>query len=952
MRKINSEAIKNKIIKVSKKLLKYMIPIILIIVMLSACAWWIFDDEGTWEEEEEGNPSTALGTAKLDTTNGIVMDRENVLTQALLSKGFTLEQIEAMDDKEKIKLLDMSKKLKKNVTSTSTLTEAEILWCANEVYSRYLEEPEQLQNLLQAELVTQYPKLGLQDKNKLDGIIQFRRVKGISDGNKINSIDLKYISPEEFDSKFAKYQEDGTEDVFKYYTLDTEGNAIVATWTQEDGTFESNNTVKSGDDRYKVSEGYDIEKIQNNYDEEYGVTDDSKDKITANYTKYIAFKKKIPYKEMVEKYTLPFEYLWELLVHTNTKNTNSYPFVKRLAQLAYDSQIIIGIYDSTTTTTTTNIKTYTENFREKTQTLQANETDYSVIDNPDFGSPQSYTYEEKSVVVTKTNNIQLDILYADVWIVEVQPNYQAVTQDEIPFSNTTEVGNQSIDENSWEEFQVIDGQYYAHPIRWNEITGEVIATVNRKERKIVQKQITGETYDSLIDETTTSFQKVSENSVHEKTDINPESPDNFVKALRDNETAYEVMIKRSTIPWLTGMISQNQSTVNMVDITLYLIEKAKNPDTEYTKIDFDFSYYEGNPLTFTTISSGNALWEYIKAWEGHFGISEDGTKYKIGVDSEGHPTVGYGVNLDAHGERFTAAGYSTKENDYVDINFVDSISLEIVNRNRESVISQTQNCQPPLNNQQIDALTAVMYQYGAIGNFVSMYNTYGDTEELRDYVFKGNGKWKYYFKQNPSDGRAESIWKLFHEGIYTDKKGNAIVAAGTEAIVTEGDTTIKQYTSAVGGKTYKEYKQDCGPWTQQPYAGSTIAKVGCSITAVSIVSGAYGRDNNPSYYSTTGMQSIIGIVQAFAGNSVKVEGAQNARADILNHLNTGNAVIVKVKPGRKGVSKYTDNQHFMALLDVSGDTVYVSNPNSKKPTGWDSIDNVLISLDYYIKVKP
>lgn len=36
---------------------------------------------------------------------------------------------------------------------------------------------------------------------------------------------------------------------------------------------------------------------------------------------------------------------------------------------------------------------------------------------------------------------------------------------------------------------------------------------------------------------------------------------------------------------------------------------------------------------------------YIKSWEGHEGISEDGTKYKVGLVN-GNRTVGYGIDLE------------------------------------------------------------------------------------------------------------------------------------------------------------------------------------------------------------------------------------------------------------------------------------------------------------------
>lgn len=49
-----------------------------------------------------------------------------------------------MSDEEIIEVLDISKKLKKNVTNIDDCTQAEILWCLSDEYAKYMTKPEEL----------------------------------------------------------------------------------------------------------------------------------------------------------------------------------------------------------------------------------------------------------------------------------------------------------------------------------------------------------------------------------------------------------------------------------------------------------------------------------------------------------------------------------------------------------------------------------------------------------------------------------------------------------------------------------------------------------------------------------------------------------------------------------------------------------------------------------------
>ena len=413
-------------------------------------------------------------------------------------------------------------------------------------------------------------------------------------------------------------------------------------------------------------------------------------------------------------------------------------------------------------------------------------------------------------------------------------------------------------------------------------------------------------------------------------------------------------------------LSRSSTTQSMENVMRYVLYKYTGRD--YGVTEFDVNWFASH--TMNGIVAGNAFLEFLKVWEGTATDSEG--NYLVADDGAGIPTVGFGIALMYNVDRFAAKGVTGVQNwqigdncykDYgVSNSIIDEIMLEEIADWKESVRKDTAACVPPLNEQQIDALTIIKYQYGGIGNFVSQWNKYGNTDILKDVVYQ-SGKWKYYFKQNPSIGRAEANWKLFHEGIYVDKEGNEIIGgSGTEGNTQISGINIATYTSS-SGKTYIQYKQGVGPWAGQMYGNGTIAQQGCSITAIAIALSGYGYNFTPSNFSGP-LVSISGVTSQYATGSslVYTRGADGLaynqvqpqnKQDIINHLRTGNAVIYHVLGARKGYSSiYTSNQHWMVLTDVNADgtQAYVSNPNSAGPNGWNNIDTILQSLCCYIKV--
>ena len=188
-----------------------MIPIIIIVILISSLVWYIFTDEGIWGKDEKGNPSSYTNNTKITTSEGVSVDKNALVQQGLLDMGYTEEKISSMTEAEIIEKLKMNDKLNKTVTRLEECTEAEILWCLSDVYSKWLDKPENLEYLLNAEIVTQYPKIDNLSSEKLNGIIQFKRI----DRNQKEQV-LEYLNPEDFETKYNNYIEKGNNEVFKY----------------------------------------------------------------------------------------------------------------------------------------------------------------------------------------------------------------------------------------------------------------------------------------------------------------------------------------------------------------------------------------------------------------------------------------------------------------------------------------------------------------------------------------------------------------------------------------------------------------------------------------------------------------------------------------------------------------------------------------------------------------
>lgn len=699
----------------------------------------------------------------------------------------------------------------KNISSVSisssglsTEKSAEELW--NQMKSddatvdQYLDSYEELQKLMNAEIVTQYPKIGSGD---LDGKIEFQRIK-----NDNNTQKMKYIEKEKFEQLKEDCEVNGNTDVLNYFTLDDDSNIIVAALKTVKETINTTDVDINIAD-YTNSE---LNKIDDN---------------TYEKNNYVVEEKKINYKNAVRKYKMSFKYLWSLLVITEDKD-----FVLGLADLANKTQILIGIYDNDTTTVTKEEYTYTKQKRTDTfvrlnikdnlgVTGYDTERYWLAEDSPNasenYNSNYKADYEEITENVTYTketvgSKISTNIDKVDSWIVKSEcTNQQSEETQNNQSNNVVELDNtefeelsnspETSEENSSlfsnknaEEFKTEINNYIVNNANTeeneNSENNENLVEIDKVECRYFTNLINRKKSSETESKNIKNVQTITSKEIKDDPDSKEE---NFVTLLNKNGKAKDSVNEISG--WLYELLETNElndSTLNMVDLTKYLIAKSN-----YEDVSFDFSIFDESTFNgVSTSSSGSAkslLKEYIHSWEGCTELSSDGTKYKIEDDGYGHPTVGWGIDIENSGYKslFVENNYPTTIGGWVDKDFVDALEDDEISSNFDAVKSMTSDLN--LKDYQINALVSRAYNMGlsrAITerrgsngyNFNEAYRAYWNPESDDKFDTKDENAVDYNNKlyteymnevitssgqvSNGLINRRKSEWKLFQTGYY------------------------------------------------------------------------------------------------------------------------------------------------------------------------------------------
>lgn len=332
-------------------------------------------------------------------------------------------------------------------------------------------------------------------------------------------------------------------------------------------------------------------------------------------TEYIMTTTDVNYEVMVEPYTMPFDFLWALLVVGEDKN-----FVFDIADLVYNSDIEITVHDNLTVNTDVDEWNYT--FETKTEVGDATITANcgGITANGTVGAHDHYEedpYTTTKTVVTQTNTINVAVTRANVWIVDYQNEYTYNTP-----TSTTTTGEITMDDTEYESSGTADGSSFT--------CDEIEAEKNSLGQTVRQRYSSSHTstntsnlaatttvtppqvtYDvDVLAEYFTRYIKITDTTtdtvettkyvagtptLKEKTDPDSEEP-NFVTIFNEPKYATNKRNIKSASEWLFEILETNDSTKDtFVDLMKYLLYKATG--VNYGVTEFDFSIFYPGSLT-------------------------------------------------------------------------------------------------------------------------------------------------------------------------------------------------------------------------------------------------------------------------------------------------------------------------------------------------------------------
>lgn len=336
---------------------------VLILTLIAAFTYYITISDGTYKEKDWSNTGYVVSEMALSKVN-----IENITTS---ENGWSLG-------------IDLDKTVDEII---------ETLESKNGVLDKYISNKnlrEYLKAFIKAELITQYPDLRSADKigtqtqsNEFQGCIQIQRA--LPDSTNGERELLTYVDY----NTFNLYISNGDSEATKHFTLDSNGNLIVAGWTR------ITTNVRSDDPGVK--------NIYN--DIEYTLNTNS-----------------INYQVLVKSCSMPFDFLWALTVMSEDEE-----FAYNVAQLALNSKIIITVQDNLTTV----INDKLEKYKIEEETISTDE----------FGNETTGTeyidYYIRTIIKNEDCTTVLNMTYANTWIAEYINNYSNIPSEDVEANVTS-----------------------------------------------------------------------------------------------------------------------------------------------------------------------------------------------------------------------------------------------------------------------------------------------------------------------------------------------------------------------------------------------------------------------------------------------------------------------------------------------------------------------------------
>ena len=292
-------------------------------------------------------------------------------------------------------------------------------------------------------------------------------------------------------------------------------------------------------------------------------------------TDYYMTTEAINYQEFVSGYTMPFDFLWALTVTGRDKD-----FTLEVADLVFDSEIIITIHDNLTITTDVTTEHYTK----------------TVNEHPEH-------FYKRTTVITRDNTLDIALTKADVWCVDYSQSFVNTIPQKIEENSSSGSGSNRTE--------------YSH--------------------------------------TVTSNKYVSSPPVEiEKLDPLSNEP-NFATILNKREY-YQARNNIMSAPdWLFEILeTMDSSTVDLLDLTKYVLYKSTNKDFGVT--DYEFSTFDHE--NFQDITSGGNT---SSGTPGSSGTSEEEGENGGTPESPEGNTGNSGGNVDASGRSLYTPSLTKEE---------------------------------------------------------------------------------------------------------------------------------------------------------------------------------------------------------------------------------------------------------------------------------------------------
>ncbi len=199
--------------------------------------------------------------------------------------------------------------------------------------------------------------------------------------------------------------------------------------------------------------------------------------------------------------------------------------------------------------------------------------------------------------------------------------------------------------------------------------------------------------------------------------------------------------------------------------------------------------------------------------------------------------------------------------------------------------------------------------------------------------------------------------KDFFSGTLAKNKTTSSGASRTGSSSSNNNAT---HTNSINNVTFNLYSQTDSRWSSKVFStGGTLGEYGCMLTSTAVVSSGYDKSVTPETVFDSKYRASFprNGIEGFAGSKFSCYSGSTSSSSIISALKQGQVVVIMVYGGSKnGSSKFTGSQHYMALIDISSDKIFVGNGYATYTygqTGWFSASEVLTSVQTadYCKVK-